>query len=630
MSEENPALRVYFKGHGHTYVPIKPSVTVKMALLKPMKLRKLIPEVCVAYAYCGIIKTPISWDSEISKLVNKEIIVEQTGYWPIKLSHNFIKRRHSSLSCTFVLKKAIIPCKCTRYGLDLKCMCCNRRMNAGFVCTNCNFTFHKRCANGVPILCQTAQVPSPVMSSIKLRSGERFGKYRASPAEYLSSTAYISLIEKQSDFDDIKTLVIDQMREQKRKGREPFEKNIKTDKAKVQKSSSIEENNRVRIDIYKSHTLKKLTRQKRLSGYSTNSFDTADYVSLETLCSSRNCIRSSKVKERQRAITEPSIKDEKLETPSQNSDPEEFEIPVNEIRIESNPVGSGSFGKVYKGYWCGPIAVKVLKDTYPSGHQIQAFKNEINLLKKTRHVNILLFMGCVSTSNNWIAIVTQWCDGSSLYHHIHVVESPFEMRDIIEITVQISQGMTYLHGKNIIHRDLKSSNVFLLDDKSLIVKIGDFGLATIKANCGDTKFIGHPEGSILWMAPEIITAKKSESVSFQSDVYAFGIVLYELFSKTLPYSDGGNKRNGQKYGTTQLEGTQIMWLVGSGQIIPNMDLMDTSSPPSIKTLIMNCIQYNAQDRVLFPHIITTLEHTIQNLPRTLRAISDPTININIS
>ena len=92
MQYDPPILRVHFEGHGHTFVKIEQSVTVKQALAKAMKLRKLIPDICVAYVCCGISKTPISWDTDISRIGNEDILVEQTGYWPIKLSHNFAKK----------------------------------------------------------------------------------------------------------------------------------------------------------------------------------------------------------------------------------------------------------------------------------------------------------------------------------------------------------------------------------------------------------------------------------------------------------------------------------------------------------------------------------------------------------
>lgn len=157
-------------------------------------------------------------------------------------------------------------------------------------------------------------------------------------------------------------------------------------------------------------------------------------------------------------------------------------------------IGSGSFGTVYRAHWHGPVAVKILKVKTPSPAHLQAFKNEVAMLKKTRHCNILLFMGCVSKPS--LAIVTQWCDGSTLYKHIHVIETKFKLNTLIDIARQVAQGMDYLHAKNIIHRDLKSNNIFLHEDWS--VKIGDFGLATAKARWTGERQANNPTGSLFW------------------------------------------------------------------------------------------------------------------------------------
>lgn len=168
-------------------------------------------------------------------------------------------------------------------------------------------------------------------------------------------------------------------------------------------------------------------------------------------------------------------------------------ISADEILIGPR-IGSGTFGTVYRAHWHGPVAVKTLNVKTPTPAQLQAFKNEVAMLKKTRHCNILLFMGCVSKPS--LAIVTQWCEGNSLYKHIHLNETKFKMNTMIDIARQVAQGMDYLHAKNIIHRDLKSSNIFLHEDLS--VKIGDFGLAIAKARWSGEKQGNQLTGSTLW------------------------------------------------------------------------------------------------------------------------------------
>lgn len=287
---------------------------------------------------------------------------------------------------------------------------------------------------------------------------------------------------------------------------------------------------------------------------------------------------------------------------------EDWEIPADEILVGPR-VGSGSFGTVYKAQWHGPVAVKTLNVKIPTTAQYQAFKNEVAVLRKTRHVNILLFMGCVSKPQ--LAIVTQWCEGSSLYKHLHVFETKFELFTLAEIGRQTAQGMDYLHAKNIIHRDLKSNNIFLHDD--LTVKIGDFGLATAKTRWSGSQQFHQPTGSILWMAPEVIRMKEDNPYSFQSDVYAFGVVMFEMLAGQLPYSHINNK-------------DQILFMVGRGYLKPDLTKLRPDTPKCLKKITEDCVKFNREERPLFRQIHSTIEMYIRNLPKIHRSASEPNLN----
>lgn len=85
-------------------------------------------------------------------------------------------------------------------------------------------------------------------------------------------------------------------------------------------------------------------------------------------------------------------------------------------------------------------------------------------------------------------------------------------------------------------------DIFLHED--LTVKIGDFGLATVKTRWHGHHQFNHPTGSVLWMAPEIIKMKRDEDAfTFKSDIYAYGIVLFEIFAQQLPYRQNDGAGN---------------------------------------------------------------------------------------
>lgn len=119
-----------------------------------------------------------------------------------------------------------------------------------------------------------------------------------------------------------------------------------------------------------------------------------------------------------------------------------WEIGVNELRM-SRMVGSGTYGTVYKARWHGDVAIKFLKVKKPNQEQLDAFKNEVVMLRFCRHKNIVMFMGCVYEPV--LGIVTEWCDGDTLYQHIHVLDTDFEEKEICNLAQQIASGMESVH-----------------------------------------------------------------------------------------------------------------------------------------------------------------------------------------
>nr|VDD47175.1 unnamed protein product [Brassica oleracea] len=208
----------------------------------------------------------------------------------------------------------------------------------------------------------------------------------------------------------------------------------------------------------------------------------------------------------------------------------EYEILWDDLTI-GEQIGQGrSCGTVYHGLWFGSdVAVKVFSKQEYSKEIIQSFRQEVSLMRRLRHPNVLLFMGAV-TSPPRLCIVSEFLPRGSLFRLLQRNTSKLDWRRRINMAMDIARGMNYLHSCSppIIHRDLKSSN--LLVDKNWTVKVADFGLSRIKHETYLTSKSG--KGTPQWMAPEVL---RNESADEKSDIYSFGVVLWELATEKIPW-----------------------------------------------------------------------------------------------
>lgn len=116
----------------------------------------------------------------------------------------------------------------------------------------------------------------------------------------------------------------------------------------------------------------------------------------------------------------------------------EWDIPFHEV-VLGNELGTGRFGTVYQGKWHGDVAVKILNMNYLEDEKtLEQFKMEVATFRKTRHENLILFMGaCMKPPK--LAIVTSLSKGNTLYTHIHLRKDKFNMNKTTLVAQQISQ-----------------------------------------------------------------------------------------------------------------------------------------------------------------------------------------------
>eukprot|EP00879_Flechtneria_rotunda_P007398 GHRR01007760.1.p1 GENE.GHRR01007760.1~~GHRR01007760.1.p1 ORF type:complete len:799 (+),score=316.22 GHRR01007760.1:393-2789(+) len=207
-----------------------------------------------------------------------------------------------------------------------------------------------------------------------------------------------------------------------------------------------------------------------------------------------------------------------------------WEIDPFEITLGQR-IGIGSYGEVYKGIWRGTeVAVKKFLEQNLSPQLVQEFKDEVDIMARLRHPNVVLFMGAIMQANQ-LAIVTQFIPRGSLFRLLHRSKGDLDPRRRLQMALDIARGMNYLHSSQpaIVHRDLKSPN--LLVDRDWTVKVCDFGLSRVKSATFLTSRShgGTPE----WMAPEILRNEPSDE---KADVYSYGVVLYELVTNQEPWT----------------------------------------------------------------------------------------------
>ncbi len=194
-------------------------------------------------------------------------------------------------------------------------------------------------------------------------------------------------------------------------------------------------------------------------------------------------------------------------------------------------IGFGSCGEVMLAEWHQtPVAVKRIFRTLLHEDVLLEFKAEANMLKKLRHPNIVMLMG-VCMAEEELCLVTQYMPRGSLRDVLNTTS--LEYKVMLKMAIDAAKGMNYMHlfDPPIMHRDLKSHN--LLVDENYGVKVTDFGLAKFHNEDKNMTFCG----TLPWTAPEVFEAK---GYTTKADVYSYGIVLWELWTRQEPYQ-GLNK-----------------------------------------------------------------------------------------
>ncbi|XP_039044914.1 serine/threonine-protein kinase EDR1-like isoform X2 [Hibiscus syriacus] len=222
-----------------------------------------------------------------------------------------------------------------------------------------------------------------------------------------------------------------------------------------------------------------------------------------------------------------------LKSPMFNNNPllpyPDWNIDFFELTVGTR-VGIGFFGEVFRGVWNGTdVAIKVFLEQDLTAENMEDFCNEISILSRLRHTNVILFLGAC-TKPPQLSMITEYMELGSLYFLIHMSgqKKRFSWRRRLKMLRDICRGLMCMHRINIVHRDLKSANCLV--NKHWIVKICDFGLSRIMTSIPmkESASAGTPE----WMAPELI---RNEPFTEKCDIFSLGVIMWELCTLSRPW-----------------------------------------------------------------------------------------------
>eukprot|EP00102_Acyrthosiphon_pisum_P018541 XP_016655751.1 PREDICTED: mitogen-activated protein kinase kinase kinase 10 isoform X3 [Acyrthosiphon pisum] len=272
------------------------------------------------------------------------------------------------------------------------------------------------------------------------------------------------------------------------------------------------------------------------------------------------------------------------------------EIDFGELELEE-VIGVGGFGKVYRGYWNNKeVAVKAARQDPDEdiSETVKNVKQEANLFWLLDNENIVSMLGvCLQIPN--LCLIMEYARGGSLNRVL--MGRKIRPDVLVDWAIQIARGMNYLHNGapiSLIHRDLKSSNVLLnetIENNDLqfkTLKITDFGLA--REVYKTTRMSA--AGTYAWMAPEVI---KKSIFSKASDVWSYGVLLWELLTGEMPY-----------------KGIDVL-AVAYGVAVNKLTLpIPSTCPQPFRELMEACWHSDSHMRPSFEDILTSLDDIVHS------------------
>lgn len=269
-------------------------------------------------------------------------------------------------------------------------------------------------------------------------------------------------------------------------------------------------------------------------------------------------------------------------------------------------IGDGGMANVYLAYdrtLKRHVAIKMLRYELSKDEGfIKRFKRESAQVINLDHPNIV-HVYTVGDYKQQPFIVMEYVNGKTLKDYLRE-HGPLEPKTAIHVMTQLAEGVLYAHQNKIIHRDLKSQNIMITEDQ--VVKITDFGIA-LSSNEADITQTNTIMGSVHYLAPELA---RGNLATERSDIYALGIILYELLTGDVPFKG---------------EGAVNIALQHLEAEMPSIKLINDQLPNSLDNIISRCTSKQPSDR--YPRVDDLLVSLRSALE--MDRVDEPLLNENL-
>jgi non-specific serine/threonine protein kinase len=264
-------------------------------------------------------------------------------------------------------------------------------------------------------------------------------------------------------------------------------------------------------------------------------------------------------------------------------------------------LGEGGMGIVYKAQDLKLdrfVALKFLP-LHPttSGEEKERFIHEAKSASALQHNNICAIHEIDETEDGLIFICMDYYEGDTLNKKIN--EKPLPLEEAIDIAIQIAQGLTKAHQKEIVHRDIKPANIMLTMEG--VIKLLDFGLAKLPTQTKLTKE-GTTLGTIAYISPE---QARGDEVDYRTDIWSLGVIIYEMLIGQLPFKGDYDQA--------------VLYSIINDEIDPITELR-SGLPMELEQIITKCLQKDPADR--YQHVDEIIVD-LRSLKKESESVSPP-------